>query len=168
MSTMRNRSKAEMLDWLQTHVRIDDDCRIWAGSRDSFGYPIICWMPRGKRLSGRVILLELLRRQMPAKPVIWSTCGRTDCMTPAHLHAGTRADLTRWMAENRRTQSGPAHSVAIAVGRAPNSRMGMSHARTIMQAVAAGATHRQIAAEYRVSPSAVGHAMRRWRAAGVI
>lgn len=166
--TFRHRSKPEMLDWLRTHVRLQDDCRIWAGYTNSAGYPIICWLPRGDRIPARSLMLELLGRKMPPRPVTWSTCGNRLCMEPAHLMVGTRADMVRWISAERRYSTGPARSVAIAIGRAPNARMGMSHARVIAQAIASGSTHQAIAAEYNVDPSAVGHALRRWRAAGVI
>lgn len=158
------RTRAEVLEWLRTHVRIDDDCRIWAGVTNSPGYPIIWWA--GQRWSARMLLLKLLGKPMPDRPIVWSTCGHILCMEPSHLMAGTRRDMLAWMQRQGRFQSGTPRALSSARNR--HARMGMRHARAVAQAVAEGRSTAEIAAQYDVHPSAVGHALRRWRRAGVI
>lgn len=164
----RSRSKAQMKEWLQTHVRLDGDCRIWAGTKTSSGHPLVFWKPRGPRLAARALLLELMGKPLPERPVVWSTCGRPDCMNPAHLIAGTRPQMMAWLTEQENYESSASKRIAIARGRSQNARMGMRHARAIARAMAEGSTHAQIAAQYEVSQSAVGHALKRWREVGVI
>ena len=163
----RYRSRADMREWLRTHVRIDGDCRIWAGTVNSSGMPLVCWMPHGKRLRARTLLLNLTGRPMPAGTVVWSSCGRSDCMNPAHLLTGTRQEMIAHMVAEGRFLRGIPRALASARSR-PGSRLGIRHARDVAQAAAYGATHAQIAAQYGVHESAVGHALGRWRKAGVI
>ena len=163
----RYRSRADMREWLRTHVRIDGDCRIWAGTVDASGMPLVCWMPHGKRLRARRVLLELLGRTVPAGAIIWSNCGNPACMTPSHLLVGMRRDMVAWMTAEGRMCRGVPRALASASGR-PNALLSMRNARAVAQAQAEGQTQAQIAAQYGVHQSAVGHAIKRWRKAGVI
>lgn len=163
----RSRTRREMMDWLSTHVRLDGDCRIWAGSLDTWGRPVVCWQPRGQRISARLLLLELLGKPIPPRPVVWQACGCGQCMEPSHLMIGTRPAMIAWMARQNRFPTGPARAIASARNR-PSARLGMRHARDVATAIAHGAPRAQIAVQYGVTVSAVGHALARWRKAGVI
>jgi hypothetical protein len=80
---------------------------------------------RSKRTDPRVWLSEHQRSETlpraawllagrPLQPdqVVWRTCGSATCCNPAHLRAGTRADLGAWAAE-RGTWRGLPHRPAI-------------------------------------------------------
>ena len=88
-------------------------------------------------------------------------------MSPAHLLTGTRQEMIAYMVAEGRFMRGIPRALASARSR-PGSRLGIRHARDVAQAAAYGATHAQIAAQYGVHESAVGHALGRWRKAGVI
>lgn len=165
MSLFRHRSRAEMREWLQTNVRREDECLLWAGATAD-GYPVVCWSARSRRCMARALLLELRGRELPARPVVWSVCGHRLCMRPEHLRAGTRADMVAWIAAEGRYPTGARRSLASASGRA--SRLGVVHARAVADLQAQGQTYREIAQQYGVDPSAVGHALQRWRRAGLI
>ena len=46
--------------------------------------------------------------------------------------------------------------------------MGVAHARTVASLAAQGVSHKDIAQQYGVVPSTVGHALKRWRRTGLI
>lgn len=168
MSIYRHRTRAQMLEWLTTNVRHEDECHIWAGACNSDGYPVVCWHQREVRCHARSLLLELRGKKMPERPVTWSTCGRRTCMNPEHLLSGTRADMTRWLAQQGRYPTGPRRSLASASGRIAGARMGVAHARTVASLAAQGVSHKEIGERYGVVPSTVGHALKRWRRTGLI
>lgn len=159
-------SPAAMLDFLRTHVYIDGDCRIWAGSTNGDGYPVVAWNYRRRVV--RRLLLELVHgRQLGRHINVWTTCGQVGCVAERHLRSGDRGVMLRAMSKDGRLHGGPKHALAVAMGRAPMARLGIDRAGEVYAALGRGETRADIAARYGVTTSAVGFAIRRWRRAGV-
>ena len=55
MSIYRKRTRAQMLEWLKTNVRYEDECHIWAGACTTDGYPVVCWHQREVRWTGLIV-----------------------------------------------------------------------------------------------------------------
>lgn len=69
----------------------DGDCLIWQGDRTSPGYPLAS-IKSGRRISARVVMLELAGKKRPAGAVAITTCGCKACLNLEHLKWGTRKE----------------------------------------------------------------------------
>jgi hypothetical protein len=158
-------SPEAMLAYLQEHAYRDGDCLTWAGPFQSSGEPRIMWH-RQEHLARR-LLVALSGRELRPKDRVFDTCGNRKCMTLAHLRIGTHAQALKQRAKEGAYPSGARRSLAVAVGRAKNARMGIHAAPAVLRMRAEGRTYKEIAALYGVHPSAVGHALKAWARAGI-
>lgn len=156
----------ELVEYLTTHVYRDGDCLLWAGTTTGDGYPQLMWQRRIYR--ARRLLISLTEAPLRANQCIWSKCGSKACMQRAHLVVGTRAAMVKHMAREGRTVRGAQRSIVVAMGRAPRARLGIARAQEVLRLRADGWTLAQIGERYGVTLSAVGHAIQRWQAAGVM
>lgn len=156
---------AQVLDMLRTHVRVDDDCRIWAGTVRG-GYPHHWWQGSWRR--ARHTLLALIGRPAPQHHQVWSTCGHCLCMAEDHLRSGTRRQALQAAARRGAFPRGTQKSLLIALARGRTARLPITRAREAARMRADGATWREIGAHFGVTPSAAHHALTRWARAGLL
>lgn len=148
----------EMLAYLRTHVRTQDECLIWAGCDSR--RPIVMWAR--KRHSARRLLLELAGRALSDRQVVYSTCGRTHCMNEAHLRIGTRAQMLRSKSSNGLLHGGVVHSLAIARARAAGARLPITERFNVSRMRSEGRVWREIAERYGVHLSAPQKQLKNW------
>lgn len=161
----RSLTEPEMLAYLQSHVRADGECLVWAGPFcGGTQQPKVMW--RRKVYRARRLLLELLGVPVDGKTV-YCTCGESRCMNPAHLLAGTRAAANRQMARSGRTLSGARRSLASLLGHAKRARLSVHDANDVLRMRASGATLTQIGSRYGVTNQTVSQAIAAWRRAGI-
>lgn len=156
-------TEQQMLDWLQTHVYLDGDCRLWAGSVHAQGMPVVSW--NRKTHLARRLLLQL--RGLPVGARTWMTCGNERCMALRHMRTGTAAEMLADLGAMGRLHGGPKHALAVSLGRAQTARMGIDKAGEVFAALGRGETSAEIGARYGVTAGAVRVALRKWRRAGV-
>lgn len=156
-------TEQQMLDWLQTHVYLDGDCRLWAGSVHAQGMPVVSW--NRKTHLARRLLLQL--RGLPVGARTWMTCGNERCMALRHMRTGTAAEMLADLGAMGRLHGGPKHALAVSLGRAQTARMGIDKAGEVFAALGRGETSAEIGARYGVTAGAVRVAVRKWRRAGV-
>lgn len=155
----------ELLDTFRTNVRLDGECRMWAGAlRD--GYPSHQWL--GAHRYVRRTLLELVGRPVPAQHVVWATCGHTECVAEAHLRTGTRRQMMQAAARRGAFPSGAPQSLRAALARAQTARLPVTRAREAARLRASGATWAQVGAHFGVTGQAACIALTRWERAGLL
>jgi hypothetical protein len=136
------------------HAKVDkrgaDDCWPWTG-RLSEGYGVIDFAGRPHRVS-RLVLAAHLGRPLRFKFLACHTCDNRLCCNPAHLYEGTHAD------NNADTRArGPWAPPPRLVGaQAPHARLSESDIPVIRARIAAGDSHRAIAAVFGVTYGAIG------------
>lgn len=158
----RARTVDEMVLWLTEHVRIDEDgCHIWAGSVASGGYPVVTWF-RKKYLARRLLLI-LTGRNIPPRHTVFATCGKRLCMNPDCLRVGTHNQALKASAKSGAFMSGVRRSLATAIGRAPNAKLGISEGATIARLRLQGATWEAIGQRYGVTGSSAQKTFRNWQ-----
>lgn len=145
----------QMLAWLTEHVRIDGDCRIWAG-RKRRGLPIVQW--RHDRWMARRLLWTLSGRELPHGHMVFDTCGNRGCMNLKHLRAGTRDEM--YKVAPRKHSAGIGVKVAIAV--AGRAKLGVRERDSVARMRADGMTFTEIGRRYGVTGCAVSQAVARW------
>lgn len=158
-------SPEAMLAYLHEHVYRDGDCLTWAGPFQSSGEPRIMW--HRKQNLARRLLITLSGHELRPKDRVFDVCGNRKCMNRAHLRVGTHAQALKQRAKEGAYLSGARRSLVAAMGRAKNARMGIHDAPDVLRMRAEGRTYKEIAARYSVHPSAVGHALKAWRRAGI-
>lgn len=151
----------QMLAWLTEHVRLDGECRIWAG-RKRRGLPIVQW--RHDRWMARRLLWVLSGRDLPHGHMVFDTCGNHACMNIRHLRAGTRDEM--YKVAPRRHGAGAGITLAIAL--ADRAKMGIRERGAVASMLAQGMTYTEIGRRYGVTGGAVSQAVARWnRMAGM-
>lgn len=161
---------AEVLVRIRETVYVREDCRVWAGPVDGRGHPRVGW--RRERHSARLLMLRLSGR-LPAKApgvVAWTTCADPLCMADAHIKIGTRGEMARFMAANKRASAGLPHALAIARSHAERgtARMPMSCRHEVAKMRAEGASWAGIAARYGITKTAARNAWLRWQRLGLL
>lgn len=155
---MPAKSPEQMLDYLQTHVRVDGKCRIWAGVITEQGHAKINWRRRPYR--AQRLMLDLMGERVLAR--VWSVCGHSACMTRAHLRNDTVAAYNQWMYDVGIMPRGRQRAVRVALGR--DTKLGIRAVPMLRSLRAEGLTYRQIGARLGAHPSTIGHLLRRWDA----
>lgn len=150
----------EALDWLTTHVRLDGDCRVWAGTVESTGTPRVWWNLR--RHSAQRLLLDLLGRSVHPTDVVWVGCEHRNCMNPEHLRVGSRRTYNQWASKEGRLMSGMRRSLVVAMSRSAHAKLGVTQRNEVIDMRNRGMTQKAIGEVYGVSRSAVSAFLRRW------
>jgi hypothetical protein len=134
---------------------------MWTGFRDPFGYGRIhinCRKYAAHRLSW-----ELHNGPIPTGMLVCHHCDVTSCVNPSHLFLGTDADNSRDKMEKGRSTKGMKHERAV---------KGMKHGRAVLNddlvrqlraSHEQGVTISELAKQVGMSPSGVGHVIRRYR-----
>ncbi len=160
-----HKTPAEMLDFLRTHVRRDEDCLIWAGATDTSGYPKISW--HGKAQSAKRLLATLVGRAPHRRQVVYASCGNVRCMAEDHMRVGSKAQAYAAAAKNGGNRPGVHRSLAVALGRSTKARMGFRQAPDVYRMLDAGASYAQIAERFGVHKSQIGHSVKTWKRMGI-
>ena len=155
---MRVKSPEQMLDYLQTHVRIDGECRVWAGVITPQGHPKINW----KRRPCQAQRLMLILMGVKVNARVWPICGQRACMNPAHLRNDTVAAHNQWMYDTGVLPRGRQRAVRVALGR--DTKLGVRAVPMLRSLRAEGLTYKQIGARLGAHPSTIGHLLKRWDA----
>lgn len=153
----------EMRQWLLENVRIDGDCRIWAGSTTGSGDPEVMW--NRKRYPSRRLLGQLLGMCRDPSYVSWTSCGNKRCMAPEHIRFGTRKQMGLAMRRHGVYLTGSQRSLVSCLGRAPKAKLPITERRKVMALRAQGHTLQQIASVYGVHFDTVSKAIRAWNRA---
>lgn len=156
-------TEEQMRQWLLENVRVQDECRIWAGAADSLGQPVVMW--DGKTYKARRLLGRLLGLLTDTTHLSWTSCGDRRCLAPEHQRYGTMKEMCRAMKRRGVYVSGAHRSMLSAKGRAPNAKLPITERRTVLRLLAEGATHKEIAARYGVHFTAVNKALQSWERA---
>jgi len=156
----RSGTEAELLDWLRTHVRRDDECLVWAGCYQRGKTPVIRWR-RKTWMAGR-LLVTLARGPVPKGWRVFSTCGTPGCIAEQHLRTGTAAAHCRWRAAQGMNMRGIVPALQVAMARAPTARAGLARRQEAIEARAAGDTWAVIGARMGVQGQAVRRMVARW------
>lgn len=155
----------QMLEYLQTNVRRDGDCLIWAGQvHKKTGAPRIGW--NGKSHLARRLLLRLLGSD-PGRKSVTSSCESRQCMNRAHLVTLRHGELLRRAARQGHWQVGAIRSMRAAVGKISTSKLPITEAREVLRRRAAGETFQSIGDRYGVHATRVHSALKAWARAGV-
>jgi len=150
-----------LLDYLRTHVRLDDGCKRWAGTYSIHGYPVIAW--RYRKYPVRRLLLGLIAGNPLAKNKrVYDTCGNRWCVNEEHLRVGLQSTIIRNAQENMRYPTGRQKSLAIALGRARKAKLPITERANVLRMQSEGLSYKRIGEHYGVTPSAVGHALKAW------
>lgn len=161
-SGRRIRTAEEQLEYLRTHVRrAEGGCLLWAGPYLTSGHPKAQWA--GRSYPARRLLLELAGRPLRAGQVASDTCGERTCMAEEHLVASTKGAVLRRLHASGAGYGGVSHGLAIAIGKARRAKLPITERDRVFARLAAGHTYAQIAEDYGVRPSTVGHAVTHWR-----
>ena len=160
--TFGNRSgtEAELLDWLRTHVRRDDECLVWAGSYQHERLPVVSWA--GKKWMARRLLVTLARGPVPKGWRVWATCGTEGCIAEDHLRVGSAGTHNRWVSAQGLYKTGLVHSLACSAGRAPRAKMGLAKRQEAIDARAAGQSWAEIGARYGIAAKSAQRIVQRW------
>jgi len=155
----------EMREWLLENVRIQDECRIWAGSVDSWGQPVVMW--DGKTYKARRLLGRLLGLLTDEAHFAWTACSDRRCLAPEHQRFGSKKQMCLTMKRRGVYISGAHRSMLSARGRAKQAKLPITERRTVLRLLAEGHTQKAVAERYGVHFSAVSKAMKSWaRATG--
>lgn len=161
----RTPTSAEVLEHLRTHVRIDGECRVWAGTLRE-GYPSHQW--RGRTRYVRRSLLELTGTLSLEKHVVWATCGNPHCVAEEHLRAGTRRQMMQAASRRGVFPCGTPQALKAALIRAPRARLPVTRAREAARMRAGGATWREVGRHFGVTGAAASIALKRWERSGLL
>lgn len=150
----------QMRLWLLENVRIDGECRIWAGATTA-GVPTVRW--RGHTLSARRLLPKLMGKQIDPIEVVYPHCGNSLCMNPDHLRIGTYKRMAEVYKGMGKWASGPRMSIAVAKARVTRDKIGLANRGAVEKMRAEGRTWAEIGAHFGVSASTAHQASKTWR-----
>lgn len=155
---------AEALRWLRENVRVNEDgCRIWAGTFQRDGYPIVGW--QYSKVSARRLLMQLLGHDIDRSKVVFNVCGDRRCMNPAHLRVGSKAEAVAVRVAEGAYLSGAQRSLRSAMGKARTARLPITERHKVIALRAEGWSLARIGRHYGVTGDAVGHAIKAWERA---
>lgn len=134
------------------------DCLLWPGMKDSAGKPLM-------RLPGsraphpvRRVILRAEGRWVEGR-LAGNTCGRIDCVAPAHAVALTRGQLVRQAVRRTGYHLDPVRNAKIAA--AKRAEVGRLNDPALRQAVIeCELSHRAAAARFGISATTVGEIKR--------
>lgn len=156
-------TELQIRQWLLENVRVQDECRIWAGAVDSWGQPVVMW--DGKKYKARRLLGEMFGLLTNPEYLSWTSCGDRLCLAPDHQRFGTRQQMCLAMKRRGVYVSGARRSMLSAMGKAKRAKLPITERRTVLRMIADGATHKEVAAKYGVDFTAVSKALKVWERA---
>jgi hypothetical protein len=137
------------------HPLLKTKCWLWLGAHQmDSGHGV--FRLRGTNMPAGKAALILSDVEVTAGLNICHHCDNPPCIRPDHLFQGTDKENAQDMAQKGRSSWGEKHYRA---------KLTNADARSIIQEYAAGALAKDLAAKYRVSPSAVGALLtgRQWK-----
>lgn len=155
-----------MLRYLQEHVYLDGDCRLWGGPFNRGGTPRVMW--NRVTYPARRLLLQLLGQELPEGAKTYATCGNPSCMSPEHVKAGKQRDVVRNTKRLGRFPKGTPRSRIGVISHSRLAKMPITERDRVAEMVAAGKTQKEIGEVYGITGSAVSSALKNWRRAGLI
>jgi len=158
---------AQKLDYLRTHVYIDEDCRIWAGPF-CHGKDLPRVIFGRQSFSARRLLAQLSGRRVWPGHRLSASCGNPRCVAEKHIRIEEKAAMVRRLVAERVIPTGLPRTMAAARGWSSRAKLGMKEAHKVAQLRAEGLILREIGDRYGVTPQCVAFALDRWRKAGVI
>ena len=161
MHGQRSATPEEALDFLLTHVRVNEDgCHVWAGAVNTSGYPQVCWQ-RQQYVARRLVFQLQRGRRLTSKFVTWDTCGNPLCMRLEHLRCGTKREMAK-QKDVAGGYVGKVRSLTIARAKARTAKLGIDKRPEVMRLLSEGMARKDIAAKFNVRPWTVSQAIRRW------
>lgn len=146
--------------WSKVEVRGPDECWEWQAARDRDGYgAFMVWPHQTKAHRTAASLAFAGGRPIPAGLCICHACDNPGCVNPAHLFFGTIADNNR-----DRDEKGRAVHLGPLVPRRgeqqPRAKLTDAAVVEIRRLRAAGATYRELAADFHVSQTLIAKVAR--------
>lgn len=142
--------------WSYVERGADDECWIWTGPVNAYGYGDMNIARATTRQAHRFAFLLLVDAALPADSVVCHACDNPPCCNPSHLFAGTHADN---MADKK------AKGRAASRGRNGAARLTDEQYEAIERRAAAGEPQVSLAREFGISPQAVSQYLKRRKAA---
>jgi hypothetical protein len=96
--------KQEQAFWRYVKKAGPDDCWPWKGSRDAFGYGLVCFA--GKRYHVSRVLWRLVTGTDPGQRQVCHECDNPPCCNPNHLFLGDHGDNAADKAIKGRARNG--------------------------------------------------------------
>jgi len=101
-------------------------------------------------MSGPYAVLELSGKRKPSMTMGWRTCTSDDCMNPAHVQGGTRADWGHWLSERGAWRGLPSK---VAANRRANRARSVLTAQKVAEIRASDLPRKELAAAHGISYS---------------
>lgn len=130
--------------WENVHIKSDDQCWEWTGTRTGAQYGTIYY--DGELRYAHRMSLELDGRPVPPRHHACHTCDNPPCVNPKHLYPGTPMDNVRDKQERGRQPKGDNHYA---------TKLSDQDVINIRKAHANGAWQSDLASKYGVDPSHV-------------
>ncbi len=128
-----------------------EGCWEWRGYRKrGYGYVVIARKPRLREVRAHRIAYVLSYGDIPDGMLVCHHCDNPSCVRPDHLFLGTYADNHADMDQKGRRGHGRVYGEAH--GR---SKLSCAKAAEIRRLTEAGRSHRQLAVQFGVSPTAI-------------
>lgn len=144
--------------WSQVERRGDDDCWLWNGYCDDFGYGNIVEGGRNSRRWKAHRLSYSLLVGDPGSLCVLHECDVPACVNPNHLFLGTRTDNAQDKVSKGRQRGpkGEAH---------PKAKLTAGQVRTIRRRYASGVLRSVLAREYGVAWNSIKYILnkRNWK-----
>ena len=124
----KQRSSAEVRQWITDRLRPDGDCLLWDGSQDLAGYGVHIW--NRKRWRVHRLMWTLENGPIPERCIVMHSCDRPECAFIGHLSVGSVADNNRDRAARGRSYRGSRHNPHSArLGKEDGDKFRMEAAR---------------------------------------
>jgi len=133
------------LMWVIGKCVEDCDCQIWSGSSNGLGHP------KTKDGSARRLVWEAHKYELKASQLVTVTCGRPECLNPAHLKVTSKSEVSR-KSNARYTVKLLRSASSAATNRPKFGKITMDIAREIRDSEREG---KQWAQDLGVSPSLI-------------
>jgi hypothetical protein len=106
---------------------------------------------RVSSMSGGKAAWLLSGRRLLGKRVVWRTCGCRECVNPAHLMSGTKAQEGAWIARTGALKGSVARRIACIRNVARTQALPPAKVSAIAEEMAAGMLQRDICARHGIS-----------------
>lgn len=107
---------ADLPGRMAKHVRIDGECWVWTGARNSKGYAC-CTDGTGHSMLAHRRAYAHMVAEIPAELTIDHTCPNKVCVNPEHMEVVTRSENVRRAWRRRSAQSQAAYLARLHAAR---------------------------------------------------